>query len=70
VLANAEDKCVVQCQVCALWLGDVEIVALSMWRGVQRQEGVRRVAASVLHRQTKSQGVWVLFVRVLLIVSD
>lgn len=51
-MADAEDKGVVEHKVRALRLCDVEIMALSVWRWVKRQEGVWRVAASVRDWET------------------
>ena len=47
MLTDGEDVGVVEGDVCTLRLGNVEIVALRVGRGVQRQERVRRVGSSV-----------------------
>lgn len=65
MLADVEDVGVVQGEVCALGLCDVEIVALGVGGGMQGEEGVGWVGAGVGDRESESKGVWVVFVRVL-----
>ena len=47
MLADGEDEGVVQRDVGALWLRDVEVVTLGVWCWVEGQEGVGRVRARV-----------------------
>lgn len=51
MLADAEDEGVVEDEIGALGLRDVEVVALGVWGGVQRQERVGRVAAGMGYGQ-------------------
>lgn len=69
MLAYGEDVGVVEGDVRALRLGDVEIVALSVGCWVQRQERVRRISASVRDRKTQGEGMRVELVGVLPTVS-
>jgi hypothetical protein len=65
VLPDAEDEGVVESDVGALGLSNVEIVALGVRGGVQGEEGVGRVAARVGQGQTEGEGVGVLLIGML-----
>lgn len=64
-MADAEDESVVQGDVGALRLCDIEIVALGVWRGVEGQESVWRVAAGMGHGEAESQSMRIHLVGVL-----
>lgn len=70
MLADGEDEGVVEGDVCALGLGDVEVVALGVGGGVERYEGVRGVCAAVGDGETEGKRVRVQLVGVLLAVSE
>jgi hypothetical protein len=55
MLADGEDEGVVESDVGALRLGDVEIVSLCVRRRMQGQKVVRRVGACVGYRKAESQ---------------
>ena len=65
MLANAEDEGVVESNVGTLRLSHIEIVPLSVWSGMQRQERVGRVVAGMCHGETDGKVVGVHLVRVL-----
>lgn len=54
MLTDTEDERVVEDEVRALWLGNIEVVTLCVRCGVKRQKGIRRVAAGV--RDWKAHG--------------
>jgi hypothetical protein len=69
MLADAEDKGVVEHYVGTLGLRNVEIVPLGMRRWVECQERIRRIATGVCHGQTEGQGMRVHFVGVLCLLA-
>jgi len=69
MLADAEDKSVVNDETLTLWLDDVEVVALSMRSWVANQEVERWILTGVGEGQTNCERVRVVFDGVLTHIS-
>jgi hypothetical protein len=63
MLADGKDEGVIDCEPRTLWLNDVEIMALSVWSRMPKEEVVRWVFARMNDRQRDGDGVWDVFAR-------